>query len=853
MLKTIAIRTALLAWTCVASVSAFAIADASEEANISAGELMTANGNDDLSTDQGHTNPARRNDNSQTLEEVVVTARKREESVQRVPESIVAISEASIKQQQITSTRDLQQVVPGFSVQTGIADVFTGLYSLRGLSMLNIGQNTDPTTATYVDGVYQGLSASNLGQEDLQSIQVLQGPQGTLFGRNATGGAILINHNLPSDHFEGWVRGGYGNYNQYNGEGLLNIPLGSEAGLRVVGGYLGHSGFGNGALGGGAFNAMTEPDFTQFGGTFAGANCSVTPCRTSVDNLQAYNAHATLELKPTSDLDIIFRAGYIKGQSTGAGGGITYLAPLGVGAFEAGSELGIPGYAPAVQAFLTPAALGGCGGSPVGCAAFGTLAAAIPTIQGALASRTAGNLLNAVVDVPGIDRASKVTASATITWNTNADLQLKSITGFVNGKRFLQQDLDNSSFSIETSLQDTRETLITEELQAVGNALAERLKYTVGAYYYHKDAMDNQAGFTAPLLFIVPQSLFGITETASSPSGYGQATYTLTPQINITGGVRYTTETKNLHQQNYAPFFLSFLNPGGVPLGTPLANIPFSSYDNNVSYLGEIDYSPLTNVMTYFKTSDGFRSGGPQETAPAGFASFQPEQVTDYELGVKSEWFDDRLHLNADIYREIYKNVQQTLFFTGAGGNLVNAVANVGDARIDGFELQIQAIPLENLTLSASLGLMDPRYTSVSAVAIANGITVDSPFANVQRSAYTFSGNYLVRAAAGDINLHADWHWQSTTHETPGFTAGPTGQNFTAQDPYGILNGRITFTPGNRDWEIALWGKNLTNRQYITYIFNSTGTPTSPGGLGFIDPASAATPRSYGADITWSF
>ena len=795
------------------------------------------------------------------LTEIIVTARRREENVQTVPESIIALSADDIKERQITSLVDLQGSVPSFSVQSGSADLFSCLCSLRGLAMLNIGQNTDPTTATYVDGVYQGLSASNLRQEDLQSIQVLLGPQGTLFGRNSTGGAILINHNLPTDQFEGWVRGGYGNYDTRDAEAMINIPIaGDAAGLRVVGGYQAHNGYGTASLSGGAFNPMTVPDFMERGGTFAGAGCTLaTPCNVPVNDLSSYNVLATLQLKPADHLNIILRGGYVHATSNGAGGGLTYLAPVGLGAFEAGTELGIPGYMGSAVAFLTPVAAGGCGGgasmTPACLAAYGTLFSPtnIGTIQAAAAARTTLNPRDDVLDIPQINNASKVTGSGIISYDVSDNLQLKSITGYVDGKRFLQQDLSSSSFAIINSLQNTEEKLFTEEVQVIGNTLGNRLKYTAGFYYYHKDAIDNQDGYTAPGLVIIPQSLFDVNVHVNSPSGYAQLTFAVTPQINITGGVRYTSENKDLDQANYASFVLPFLNPGGVPVGTYLTTIPFSSHSANTAYLAEIDYKPVEQMMLYFKTSDAFRSGGPQETAPAGFPGFAPEKVTDYEVGVKSDWLNDHLRLNADVYREDYNDVQQTLFFTEPSGALVNAVANVGNAYINGFEFQLQVIPVKNLTLGAALSLMDPRYTAVSALATANGITLGSPFANVQRTNYNLSGDYRIPAGAGDVTLHIDWHWRSETPYLPGYTNGPTGQGYTVQDPYGILNARIAYKPSKGDWELALWGQNLTNKTYLTDIFNSTGTPTAPGGLGFIEQASAAPPLTFGGEVTWKF
>jgi iron complex outermembrane receptor protein len=423
-----------------------------------------------------------------------------------------------------------------------------------------------------------------------------------------------------------------------------------------------------------------------------------------------------------------------------------------------------------------------------------------------------------------------------ITYAISDDLQVKSITGYVDGHRFLQQDLTLSSFSVGDSLQSTDERLLTEELQANGTALDNRLKYAAGFYYYDKSATDNQAGYFFPILHPTA-SEFANTVRVSSYSGYAQGSFAVTPQINITGGIRYTTENKTLIQNLAEPTASGPLQPAGTT---------FTSSANNISYLAEIDYTPITRVMAYFKTSESYRSGGPQDTAPAGTPDFRPETVTDYEVGVKSDLLDRHLRLNLDYYHERYLDVQQAIFFP-SGNILVNGVFNVGNADVDGFELQVIAVPIQHLTLSAAASIMDPRYTWVNPVAAAYGnVHKDSPLGNVQRYAYSLSGDYLVPTSVGDVNAHLDWRWQSETYFTPGLSGAPPAAGVTYQPSYGLLNGRISFTPGNGNVELALWGKNLLNQAYSPYINDQTGT------FGFINNT-GGPPMTFGGEVTWKF
>jgi iron complex outermembrane receptor protein len=742
---------------------------------------------------------------AQGLEEIIVTARKVSESAQETPIAIAAFTPEEIAASQIRSVVDLGRTVPGFSALTVGPDRFNTAISLRGIATVNTQQMLDSPVAIYVDGVYQGPSGAALpDQYDISQITVSKGPQGTLFGRNSTGGAIQIEHNRPTDQFEGWVKAGVGTFSTIEGAGMLNVPLGADAALRVVGGYQENGGFGRNLVDG-------KPR----------------------SDLQAWNVLGSLRYQPSDKLDILLRGLYFKGTSKGASGKGAFMLPGSTSNIEVAAEL-FPTFLPNL------AALRQGGGDRV---LFGQQLAAARAAY--LADATNANFEDSRQNVDQFNNARKSGTSLTVNYELNDDVELKSITAYQYAERNVSVDLDASSFAIANGAQSAKEKQFTEEVTLSGRAFDGNLKYVAGLYYFHKNADELLGGRFLPALTGVPggaPNFFPNEVRVRSFAPYAQGTYALTQSLNLTAGLRWTSESKRGIFTGAAPYDQT---------------TKFKQF----AYTASLDYSPAQGTMLYVTTGRSFRGGGLQETAGVP-APFKPEIVISYEAGIKADLFDRKVRFNVAAYHLDYSDLQQTIWGQAPNGlAAISIVANAGAAKIDGVEVDLAA-KLGNLTLGASGAYTNPRYTKF----VNEGQDISSfPVQNVAKWSYVLNGDYRAPMKGGQVALHVDWHWQSDV----GFTATPTLanavfdsngvyvrplpiNNVTGQTAYGILNGRMSFTLDAAGVNVAFWARNIANRKYLTSGADLAGTPKNPA-FGFVFISTNYQPQTFGVEFTKKF
>jgi iron complex outermembrane receptor protein len=490
------------------------------------------------------------------------------------------------------------------------------------------------------------------------------------------------------------------------------------------------------------------------------------------------------------------------------------------------------------------ACLAAAASRPAGCTAAAAQAVALANSYG---------FYNTASAFKAVNTAKKDGGSVTVNYAINDDLTLKSITGYVYSARYISGDLAGSVFPISSYYQDSSQDQITQELTLNGITLAQKLNYTLGGYYYNVEGQDNTEGAYA-LNVLGIGSAYQVRTTARSFAPYAQATYEIVPKLHVTAGIRYTKDKKTDATRAYS---LS----KGVPVGCAAAtnadcDAPFQA-DNfpMTSYLLEFDYQAAKDLMVYVKTSRGSRSGGVQETA-LGRPGFTPENLTDYELGEKAEFFDHRLRVNFDVYHSIYEDLQQTAYAVDPNGSVYSAIINAASAHVEGAELQATVQPVRSLTLSAMGAYTHPYYLSFFTAD--QGDISTTPFANVSRYSYTLGGDYTkALGAAGTLNLHLDYHWQSeiTSGTVPTVATMSEGgrivDGITGQTAYGIINGRMSFTLSSSDVELALWGRNLGGKRYYAYVGDITGSPEIAS-IGFV-AATPGDPRTFGLTVTKRF
>lgn len=762
--------------------------------------------------------------------DIVVTARKRSESLQNVPVAITAFTPEALQQKQIVNIADMTQHTSGVTLQlSSTTQQFE--VTVRGQNTLDSTLNLDPAVGIYVDGVYIGPDIGNavaLNFDDAASVEVLKGPQGTLYGRNTSGGAIKLDHVIPDYKVSGWVTGELGNYDLHTIKGAVTLPLATDfAALRLYGKYTKRDGFGRNPIQG-----------------------------VDVNDDKAYSFGGTLRLDPTPELRIVLRANYDKSKSGGPS-----IRPVAILPTTNLATIAIAltqGYQNAFQAdgTLTPNAISRAqtdffGLGPKG---FYDMTSRFPTPNNL-------ELYN---------------GSATITYELSNNLSIKSITGYRHIDTYRGIDFSGGfAASIIAVQEPLTYKQFTEELNLNGSGFDDRLKYTLGAFYLHASGRDIANPVTAPIL----GQVFGAASPVPAGIGvqdgsqktrsyavYGQATYEIAPGLNLTGGLRYTKEHKDLTSRNQ--FRAGTYNPnnGFVDTLPPVLNVTlfcseptqgigddcvgFQPYTfSKVTWLGSADYKITPDILVYAKASRGFRSGGGQlRLGGFGFPPFGPETVDDYEIGIKADLFDRLARVNIAVYQDEYSGLQKT-FLQVVNGALNSVVQNAGRARIRGVEFDALVEPVRGLTFGFSGAYTDPKYLTYRDPATGADLS-QQDFQNVAKFVYTLTADYKIPTSWGEINANLSyWHTSDVPLQPGAGTAsagGGTNKNpWATQQAYGLLSGRLSTEIGDVV-TIGLWGKNIANKKYFTYNLDLSAS------LGYAVSWGNA-PRTFGADVTYRF
>ncbi|HVW67885.1 MAG TPA: TonB-dependent receptor [Steroidobacteraceae bacterium] len=702
------------------------------------------------------------------LQEIVVTARKREENLQQVPVSITAVTTDELKQRSIESLQDLGMSTPNVSFYNmGQANRSAGLIYIRGIGQSDPVVTNDPGVGVYLDGVYFGvMQGLDLDMLDVSRVEVLRGPQGTLFGKNTIGGAINIVSARPSlDAVSGDAQVTVGDYGRIDGTARVNVPiLADTLALSVSGASHNAAGFGHSLATG-----------------------------QGMGNTNSQAGRVELLFRPSESLDVIAAADRTRVREQGAVIKLlaTQQSPL-VGVLNMVSGT------PYDNRWLT---------------------------AGDFTNYSTGsNLSNA--DISG--------ESLTATWRLPT-MTLQSISSYRANDNSRGIDPDGSPLQLIDETGQVRQHQFSQELQLSGISLSDRLNWVAGLYYFSESAAENDTD----LVFTALRNPIGldlsfqtnITADNKSYAAYSQGTYTLTDQLRLTAGLRETHEQKSGTLSRWSPFSADVL----IPYTTKSAS--WNAFSPRLSLEDQI----TRDVMLYVSAANGFKSGGfnGRASASAGFQAYSPEKVWTFETGLRSSLLDRRLRLNATAYYSLYQDIQFTIIEGSAGGTPVTNVGNAAKARITGGELEIDAVPISRLTLTAALGLTDPKYTRVDANAAP--ITVNSHFQETPKTTATFSAEYTWPVAnAMELLTRADYAYRSTAY------LDAENSPIVTQHGYGLLNGRVTLRSPSQTWSVAAFGTNLTNKHYFT-----GGTDFLPS-LGFAEVQMAA-PRMWGATVEYRF
>ncbi|MGB5076416.1 MAG: TonB-dependent receptor, partial [Sphingorhabdus sp.] len=735
------------------------------------------------------------------LEEIVVTAQKRSENLQETPLAVSAVTAQMIEQRGISDITSLTAIAPNLSITTTGSSTSNIALFVRGIGESETILTVDSPVGLYVDGVVLGRSSGAVfDMVDLERIEVLRGPQGTLYGRNTIGGAVNLISRKPTEVAGAEQMVGFGNLGLLQSKTTLNSGDFADVGLRAQMTYLHKQR--NGYVDNRLMPGNRDP------GTH-----NVDALRLALD----FNNQGPFRLTYVFDLS--------DRQS-------------------AANPFQLTSARPDILAYLNAStALGG----------------ATPVLS-------RNRLSSLSLDRDGLIKDSVLGHALTAELDLADDLTLRSITSYRKWSNTVVSDLDGNAglagFVVDPVLFaggpfiplgvqpinlfsltfDRDQHQWTQEINLLGK-IGETTRFTLGGYYFDEVANEENPTF---LTFIVPSpnpipvtpsvsvDSFGVNiagniiyrYTSRSTALFGQVTQELGNRLSVTGGLRYTHDQKRLEQQ--LPF-------------TRALDRRFNKFNWAVT----LDYKWTDDVMTYARVATGYKAGG--FSARSANDGFEPENLTSYEIGVKSELLDRRIRFNAALFHAVHKDVQIGQFLAGSGGSL-GITVNAGKAVYTGVEAELTALVADNLTINGNIGYLDRKFKSFE---ILNPQT-DKLVELGSSARFQYSPNMTANAGMeyslpgfgiGTLTARLDYTYRSRMYWHASTLLNPFN-DLISDGPVGRFDGRLTLSDirlGGAQTTVALWVKNIANADYLLggVDFGALGFST----VGF------AEPRTWGVDF----
>ncbi len=793
------------------------------------------------------------------IDEIIVTARKVQERLQDVPVAVTAFSGDSLKQQNAATVIDVARFTPGLLTVPGSNNPTVIAFSIRGQVQGDNLATLEPSVGTYIDGIYVARAYGINGDlVDVANVQVLKGPQGTLFGRNTSAGAVLIETKKPDlQEVGGELSGGYGRYNDVTGSVVLNVPIVKDVlGVRGAFQYRNRDGYIKDDLTGSKYN-----------------------------NIDSLTGRVKVLYEPSSTVSILAQADWYQYKSNGpvrvmAYGGPNYLvntpAPLiAAGLPDCSQPANAFSCAP-VPTYGTLIDFGALAGPPFnipgaaltafGIRQFPNNYAYYSTLNAKDPNRTAADYL------PATDTKTQ-SYSLTAAVDTSIG-QFKAIGGYRKVTASSAIDLDGTPYQIlaTTGVQDLHQW--SSEGQLTGATSNKKFNYVAGVTYFTENGYD--LSFSSTLVPLQAPGYYRGEIKNKSFGIYAQGTYHLTDKLAVTGGLRWSSDKKGLitHNQSLVPLALTSAAcalPGATftPGADKAVNCTLGHDDTfkQLSYLASIDYHITPDLLVYAKMSKGYRSGGENLRAngdAATFAPFVPEINYEEEIGIKADFLDHKVRVNlAGYYNKIINAQRSQLLAVPSGplaGALLTVLGNAQRVRNVGFEADLQVAVTPDITLQASGNVNDAKYLRYD-VPMAFGSTIladhrGENFGLTPKGSFTLAGNYKHYFGGVGVRARVDYSWTSryyTSGDTCGAYPVPSlgvpciplpAAELTAQiaPAAGILGARVGISFNDDRYSIDVWGRNLTDNRDYNSAFN-----VSPFGL---TSAIRRDPATYGVSLS---
>lgn len=688
------------------------------------------------------------------LGEIVVTAQRRSENLQKVPISITAVTADALESANVSNISELGLVASSLNF---MAEGAWSQPTLRGVGTAATGPGIENAVATYIDGVYQAAMIGGAADfSNIQAVEVINGPQGTLFGRNATGGLVQIRTLDPVHEFGGMVTAGYGNYDTF-----------------TAGGY----------ITGGLSDTLAANLAVDFRNQADGYSHDVLR-DVDVQKNRTLFIRSKLLFTPGSTAKFILAGNYSK----------VHFDPL---------FFNYPGSIPA--------------GGPYPGGLKGRQAASPNPSRGEVEQY--GATLTGDIDLGGINLLSITSYQHTDAYN-------------LFGTTITNPFVTNQLELIEPHRQ------FSQELQ-FSSPSGGPFTWTAGLFYFQERARYDPVQLTGPLYFPVTSITFHTRARTQAYAAYAQGTYEIAEDTRLTAGLRYSIEKRRIRISNE----ILGTDPESGATGIPFAALDTSDHRTfkAPTWRLSLDHNFTPDVLAYLSYNRGFKSGG-FNPAQIPALAYKPERLDAYEAGLKTQTADRRLRFNISAFLYNYSQIQVQSF-----ANQILKISNGAKARFYGFDAEADAVVTENLRLHAGFSYLHARFTKydnadLTVPDLVNGgniyLTTDAKGHRIPRAPDVMANaaiNYKVPTNSGDFNFNVNYAYNS------GWKAEADGRM--EQGAYSLINAQVDWTSPGGTYEIAVWGKNLTDKDYAETIFAQNA----------YDEIHWAAPRTFGVTFKVNF
>jgi len=735
-----------------------------------------------------------------SIDEIIVTAQKRAENLQQAPIAITAFSGDLLREDDIANLQDIGNRTPGMTFAA--FSVGQPEIAIRGIGTKEDGASASDSVVVSVDDVYiAARTAQVFDIFDLERVEVLRGPQGTLYGKNSIGGSINFVTTTPDEETKIRFRQTVGDYGRFDTAGMLSGKIAEN--------LFGKLSFSRREFNGYYTNVLVGSDL--FGKQLGGG--------------ETFAYRGVLRWTPSEDLEVIFSA-----DGADDNMGDSNREPVG-------SAVGFHGGDNASNPIAVNNALGG-GGSPFD---------SLNDIEGYTDRTVQGYSLKVNWDQAwGTFSSISAYRKSTFDWLEDSE-GLPASTAFValnvSGANFFAPASSGFAFDVsDAAIENTKQ--LTQEFRAVSNG-ESALNWVVGAFYSREET-DRVENYYFPSIgleiggenFASDMSSFQ-TNVSDTFALYADGSYEVSEDLTIRAGMRYSTEKKDMTAE-------AVVHQGIGLLLTNFAEVGASERWSNVSWRVVADYQVTEDAMLYGSISTGFKSGGftgSASTAARATTPFDSEKATNFEVGVKTQFWDNRARVNIAAFYTDYNNLQVTRFFQPGVDDFGQFITeNAGKAEIKGIETEFTFLLTEGLEMGGSYAYLDAKYTEYAG---SPGIDGSADFSgNIMRQSPEHSlslyGKYTHELEDGSsLSAKVNYRYQSLTYYDP------NNNDITTIPAYDLWDGRLAWNSPDGKWELAGWIKNIADKEYRTHVFSQRGSRIAFALFG--------APRTYGFTGTYTF